>query len=154
MLFFCNDTATTEIYTLSLHDALPISAHYFEIEGSMLGAAWYGLGLRLLDISDARDVRQVAYYRVTGTSDENPTSNSWDMAFWTDRRKGDLLYLFDMSRGIEVLRLKQGANASRRMKSVTAPTAGRSRFTAKAAGGLERTVKSDGSVSYVCPLFL
>src|SRR5437667_6492340 len=24
MLFFCNDTATTEIYTLSLHDALPI----------------------------------------------------------------------------------------------------------------------------------
>jgi len=24
--FFFNDTATTEIYTLSLHDALPISA--------------------------------------------------------------------------------------------------------------------------------
>src|SRR3712207_8595397 len=24
MLFFCNDTATTEIYTLSLRDALPI----------------------------------------------------------------------------------------------------------------------------------
>src|SRR3712207_7962932 len=23
-MFFCNDTATTEIYTLSLHDALPI----------------------------------------------------------------------------------------------------------------------------------
>src|SRR3712207_7749771 len=27
MLFFFNDTATTEIYTLSLHDALPISAY-------------------------------------------------------------------------------------------------------------------------------
>src|SRR2546426_4140513 len=26
-LFFFNDTATTEIYTLSLHDALPISTH-------------------------------------------------------------------------------------------------------------------------------
>src|SRR5437667_12500354 len=25
--FFFNDTATTEIYTLSLHDALPISSH-------------------------------------------------------------------------------------------------------------------------------
>src|SRR6266705_4484780 len=25
LFFFCNDTATTEIYTLSLHDALPIS---------------------------------------------------------------------------------------------------------------------------------
>src|SRR3712207_7972031 len=27
MCFFFNDTATTEIYTLSLHDALPICAH-------------------------------------------------------------------------------------------------------------------------------
>src|SRR3989449_11442534 len=26
--FFFNDTATTEIYTLSLHDALPISRHH------------------------------------------------------------------------------------------------------------------------------
>src|SRR3712207_7338560 len=26
-IFFFNDTATTEIYTLSLHDALPISQH-------------------------------------------------------------------------------------------------------------------------------
>src|SRR3712207_8495137 len=26
LVFFFNDTATTEIYTLSLHDALPISA--------------------------------------------------------------------------------------------------------------------------------
>src|SRR2546422_10492013 len=31
--FFFNDTATTEIYTLSLHDALPISR----------GATWYHL---------------------------------------------------------------------------------------------------------------
>src|SRR3712207_7566334 len=28
-LFFFNDTATTEIYTLSLHDALPISARRY-----------------------------------------------------------------------------------------------------------------------------
>ena len=28
-VFFFNDTATTEIYTLSLHDALPISFVYF-----------------------------------------------------------------------------------------------------------------------------
>src|SRR2546425_7320448 len=27
MFFFFNDTATTEIYTLSLHDALPIFSH-------------------------------------------------------------------------------------------------------------------------------
>ena len=29
--FFFNDTATTEIYTLSLHDALPIYASGFEV---------------------------------------------------------------------------------------------------------------------------
>src|SRR5256885_14627091 len=28
LFFFFNDTATTEIYTLSLHDALPISSHF------------------------------------------------------------------------------------------------------------------------------
>ena len=28
VIFFFNDTATTEIYTLSLHDALPISGGY------------------------------------------------------------------------------------------------------------------------------
>src|SRR3712207_8698269 len=28
IFFFFNDTATTEIYTLSLHDALPISLHW------------------------------------------------------------------------------------------------------------------------------
>src|SRR2546422_2386959 len=27
LIFFFNDTATTEIYTLSLHDALPICVH-------------------------------------------------------------------------------------------------------------------------------
>src|SRR5947199_1365302 len=31
--FFFNDTATTEIYTLSLHDALPISPGLDEVRG-------------------------------------------------------------------------------------------------------------------------
>src|SRR3712207_7737516 len=41
--FFFNDTATTEIYTLSLHDALPISRR---LHG--------GSGLRLRGLRDAR----------------------------------------------------------------------------------------------------
>src|SRR2546422_10220841 len=35
--FFFNDTATTEIYTLSLHDALPISLN---AEGRKVADAW------------------------------------------------------------------------------------------------------------------
>src|SRR3712207_9424615 len=38
--FFFNDTATTEIYTLSLHDALPIF-FAFAISGWLLYAVWF-----------------------------------------------------------------------------------------------------------------
>src|SRR3712207_8977123 len=44
--FFFNDTATTEIYTLSLHDALPISAredHVRVAQGDLLSRGDYGL---------------------------------------------------------------------------------------------------------------
>src|SRR5258708_11643663 len=37
--FFFNDTATTEIYTLSLHDALPISANDAHQSLAVRGAA-------------------------------------------------------------------------------------------------------------------
>src|SRR2546427_12480101 len=35
LFFFFNDTATTEIYTLSLHDALPISGEESVIAGNV-----------------------------------------------------------------------------------------------------------------------
>src|SRR3712207_8255847 len=38
MFFFFNDTATTEIYTLSLHDALPISVREREETDALLAA--------------------------------------------------------------------------------------------------------------------
>src|SRR3712207_7230519 len=37
--FFFNDTATTEIYTLSLHDALPISPPPIRLPGMTVAAA-------------------------------------------------------------------------------------------------------------------
>src|SRR5258706_16455516 len=41
--FFFNDTATTEIYTLSLHDALPISLRHWNVgKGQKVGIV--GLG--------------------------------------------------------------------------------------------------------------
>src|SRR5256885_7697871 len=39
IFFFFNDTATTEIYTLSLHDALPICGFAFLIGGSSTNGA-------------------------------------------------------------------------------------------------------------------
>src|SRR5256885_9565357 len=48
--FFFNDTATTEIYTLSLHDALPISF-------LRLCAGKYARGMRLYHVRLGKEVR-------------------------------------------------------------------------------------------------
>src|SRR2546422_10879946 len=45
--FFFNDTATTEIYTLSLHDALPIYALGLALTDFYLGLAAFHLGVGL-----------------------------------------------------------------------------------------------------------
>src|SRR2546429_6683866 len=45
VFFFFNDTATTEIYTLSLHDALPISCRW--------GGAWNQQALRRTRLAPA-----------------------------------------------------------------------------------------------------
>jgi hypothetical protein len=141
---------------------LTCSAHYFEIRASTLAAGWYGQGLRLLDISDARDMRQVGFYRVVGTAADNPSSNSWDVAWYNDRApkgkrarkshrsRGDYIYLMDMSRGVEVIRVKGGARASAKMKSVVAPSVRKnSRWAAKAVAGT-----SAAAGGFVCPLVL
>jgi hypothetical protein len=121
------------------------SAHYFEYNHGALSAAWYGQGLRLIDATDARDLRQVGYYYVTGTDAEtNPSSLSWDTAW-----HGDLVYLFDMSRGIEILRLKGGAPAVSRLSTAREPsTAGASSdpLAARPVAGLT-------AGTLVCPLF-
>ena len=44
--FFFNDTATTEIYTLSLHDALPIS--FLPVENALTGP-YYEILFRIKD---------------------------------------------------------------------------------------------------------
>ena len=49
--FFFNDTATTEIYTLSLHDALPICA----LEGAAVGAGTGVVGAALAGIGIPKD---------------------------------------------------------------------------------------------------
>src|SRR2546428_10151968 len=42
--FFFNDTATTEIYTLSLHDALPICENFEAMQGFHAGVRKSGVG--------------------------------------------------------------------------------------------------------------
>src|SRR5256885_14113968 len=51
VFFFFNDTATTEIYTLSLHDALPISQNRDHSQGRKSPAGEFS---RLPDAADLR----------------------------------------------------------------------------------------------------
>src|SRR3712207_9174691 len=71
--FFFNDTATTEIYTLSLHDALPIlpdsarlwgggnegTKRWFSLERVMIAARCCGAAERLIELarSDRKSTR-------------------------------------------------------------------------------------------------
>src|SRR3989441_8623460 len=50
MFFFFNDTATTEIYTLSLHDALPICLVVLRARPAQLLAQPLGLGEELAEL--------------------------------------------------------------------------------------------------------
>ena len=118
------------------------SAHYFEVSGSTVAAAWYGQGLRLIDASDARNLRQVGYYYVTGTdAATNPSSSSWDVAW-----RGDLIYLFDMSRGVEILRMRGGPMASANLRTVREPARRADPLAARPVSWLTPD-------SMVCPLF-
>jgi hypothetical protein len=123
------------------------SAHYFEVSGSTLAAGWYGQGLRLIDASDARNLRQVGYYYVTGTdATTNPSSLTWDTAW-----RGRYIYVFDMSRGIEVLKLKNGGPSdSGDWQTAEEPRA--SKAQARTDRLAARPVR-DGSEAFVCPIF-
>ena len=119
------------------------SAHYFEISGSTVAAAWYGQGLRLIDASNARNLRQVGYYYVTGTDpDTNPSSLVWDVAW-----RGELIYVFDMDRGIEILRLSGGPARARFLSTVESPDVPVDPLASRPVSGL-----TPGSL--VCPLFV
>src|SRR5688572_33097561 len=65
VFFFFNETATTEIYTLSLHDALPISTsaphvtHTYRFRAS-IRYQFYQVGWRMMMLTDAAAARHGA----------------------------------------------------------------------------------------------
>jgi len=43
------------------------SAHWFDVDGSLLAQGWYDQGVRFMDISNPRDIQQVGYHVTQGT---------------------------------------------------------------------------------------
>src|SRR5256885_8507615 len=74
MFFFFNDTATTEIYTLSLHDALPISNYIRNIDGNNNAARDIPDGWRMMQwINDEIEARSPAKVSIA----EDMQGNEW-----------------------------------------------------------------------------
>src|SRR3712207_7912521 len=69
IVFFFNDTATTEIYTLSLHDALPISQHLVAVQGDPLRGHLPAVHLQLADEREVREAEQFGEH--PGRSEEH-----------------------------------------------------------------------------------
>src|SRR5438132_4382231 len=70
------DPATTEIYTLSLHDALPILPMDFELGANLFGRQGYAMPLVVRGSAGPDGgIRALA----TPTVDENRYPNLWDL---------------------------------------------------------------------------
>lgn len=73
-------------------DATSCSAHYFEVRDGILVQSFYEQGTRFLDVSDPTDPTQVAYYR------------PGDARSWAPYWHGDVVYVADNTRGVDIIR--------------------------------------------------
>jgi hypothetical protein len=91
--------------------SLVCSAHYFDHSNGLVAAAYYQQGLRLLDVSDPSNLRQVGWWvpkkGITFAALFAPTDPS-----------GSVVYLVDHARGIDVVEVDRSALAERRRTPV------------------------------------
>jgi hypothetical protein len=87
------------------------SAHWFDEDRGLLAQGWYDQGVRFMDISNPRDIRQVGYYASTGTF--------WVAYFAPTDPKREIVYGLDTAGGIDVLRIDR----SGKMPTRTVPAA-------------------------------
>ena len=92
-------------------------------------------GFRIYDVRDASRPRLLDTYQPPEILGE---STAW---------RGNLIYLFDMDRGIEILRLKGGPHAAAKLATVREPKARVDKLAKVPVSGLTRG-------SLVCPLFV
>jgi hypothetical protein len=80
------------------------SAHYFEHRDGLVAAGFYEQGLRLLRVDDARRITQVGYYIAE-------PSMAWGAMFARTDPAGEVVYVIDHAKGIDVIELDRAALA-------------------------------------------
>jgi hypothetical protein len=95
------------------------SAHWFDEDKGLLAQGSYDQGVRFLDISNPRDIRQVGFYASTGTF--------WAAYFAPTDPEREIVYGLDTTSGIDVLHIERGGAMAtkRRPASQTDLAAGR-----------------------------
>ncbi len=90
------DSWTTELLADAAQPAAVCSAHYFDVRKNVVAQGWYEQGVRLLDVHDPSDIRQIGYFIP-------PTSATWAAYFAPTDPAGRILYSLDAGRGIDIL---------------------------------------------------
>lgn len=90
------DKWETELLADTAQPAVTCSAHYFDIEQNVVAQGWYEQGLRLLDVSNPANIRQVGYFIP-------PNGESWAAYFAPTDSAGRIVYMLDASLGLVVL---------------------------------------------------
>ena len=74
------------------------SAHYFDIEKNVVAQGWYEQGVRFLDVSNPKNIRQIGYF-------VPPSAMTWAAYFAPGDKAQETVYVFDATHGIDVVRL-------------------------------------------------
>lgn len=97
------------------------SSHWFDINASKVVAnAWYDGGVRFLDVTNPKRIRQVGYLR----TDDGSASQAQFVP-----GRPDLVYVSDYLRGLDVLKIDNGGRGAKTVVEGAAPPASRAALT-------------------------
>ena len=91
------DQWVPELLEDSTPSAAVCSAHYFDMKQNVVAQGWYEMGLRLLDVSDPTDIRQIGYFVPR-------TAMTWAAYYPPTDPTGEIIYVLDATHGIDVIR--------------------------------------------------
>jgi hypothetical protein len=73
------------------------------LEGDLVFASWYSEGLRVIDVADPANPREVGFFVPPHTPSLTPERPSTTARVWGVARAGDLILLSDMNYGLWIL---------------------------------------------------
>jgi hypothetical protein len=122
------------VYSQLVPGVSTCSSHWFDVNASKVVAdAWYEGGVRFLDVSNPKRIRQVGYLR---TSD-----GAASQAQFVPGRP-DLVYVADYLRGLDVVKIDNGGSRAKTVSEVEVPVA-RTRPI---------SFRTSGDYGYACPV--